>query len=268
MKRPIESARLSAFVDELQANGRYSFTLDEVQAALPGRSGKGVQAAFGRLKRQRRIASPRRGFFVVVPVEYKKSGCPPATWFIDDLMRFMEQPYYVGLLSAAALHGAAHQQPMAFQVITDRPTRPARAAGVRIEFHLNRAVDSVPIVEMQTETGTMRVSAPAVTAFDLVRYASTAGHMSNVATVLSELVEKIDAGALAEVAALYSVPDAQRLGYLLGLIGHRDLNDPLWDWLSERRYRVVPLVPGLPANDEKADPRWKVLPNADVEADL
>jgi len=31
----------------------------------------------------------------------------------------------VGVLSAAAIHGAAHQQPMIFQVVTDKPTRPA-----------------------------------------------------------------------------------------------------------------------------------------------
>jgi predicted transcriptional regulator of viral defense system len=267
VKRTIKSDSLAAFVDEFQANGRYSFTLDEVRA-LPGRSRKGIQATLGRLKQQGRIASPRRGFLVIVPVEYKKSGCPPASWFVDDLMRFMQQPYYVGLLSAAALHGAAHQQPMAFQVITDRPARPACAARVRIEFHMNRAVDSVPIVEMQTETGSMRVSTPAVTAFDLVRYASTAGHLSNVATVLGELVEKLDANALVEAAAFYSVPDTQRLGYLLDVIGHHQLNAPLWDWLSERRFRAVSLVSGRPANDARADPRWKVLPNENVEADL
>ena len=260
--------RVPTFVDGLQAEGRYSFTLDEVRTALLGRSDKTIQAALGRLKRQRRIASPRRGFFVIVPVEYRKPGCPPAAWFIDDLMRFMEQSYYVGLLSAAALHGASHQQPMAFQVITNRPTRPARAANVRIEFHLNRSVDSVPIVRMQTETGSMCVSASSTTAFDLVRYASTAGHLSNVATVLGELVEELDASALPKVAALYSVPDTQRLGYMLDRIGHRKLSTPLWEWLAEHRHRAVPLLPGWPMNDEKTDPRWRVRPNASIEEDL
>jgi len=65
-------------------------------------------------------------------------------------MRFLEQPYYVGLLSAAATHGAAHQQPMVFQVVTDRPTRPARAGRVRIEFHMSRQVETAPVVEVQT----------------------------------------------------------------------------------------------------------------------
>ena len=44
--------------------------------------------------------------------------------WIDDLMRFHHVPYYVGLLSAAALHGAAHQQPQEFQVVSGAVLRP------------------------------------------------------------------------------------------------------------------------------------------------
>ena len=81
-----------------------------------------------------------------------------------------------------AIHGAAHQQPMVFQVITDRPTRPARAGRVRIEFYMSRQVETAPVVEVQTETGSMRVSTPETTAYDLVRFAPAAGRLSNVAT--------------------------------------------------------------------------------------
>jgi len=35
-------------------------------------------------------------------------------------MAAMELPYHVGLLSAAGHHGASHQQPQEFQVVTDR----------------------------------------------------------------------------------------------------------------------------------------------------
>ncbi|MBU2500813.1 type IV toxin-antitoxin system AbiEi family antitoxin [bacterium] len=37
-------------------------------------------------------------------------------------MRYLAQPYHVGLLSAAAIHGAAHQQPMVFHVVTATDT--------------------------------------------------------------------------------------------------------------------------------------------------
>lgn len=101
-------------------------------------------------------------------------------------MRYLGQPYYVGLLSAAAIHGAAHQQPMVFQVVTSKPTREMRAGKVAIRFSMSSLVESLPVIEQQTETGTMRVATPETCAFDLVRYPEAAGHLSNAATVLAE----------------------------------------------------------------------------------
>lgn len=258
---------ITAFIDDLQAKGRYTFILDEATIAYQ-RSGAAVEAALRRLKQKGRLANPRRGFYVIVPVEYREAGCPPASWFVDDLMQFLGQPYYVGILSAAALHGAAHQQPMLFQVITDRPTRPARAGRVRIDFHVGRHVDKVTVVDVQTETGTMRVSTPEATAFDLVRYAPAASYISNVATVLSELAEKIKPQALVSLAGLYAVPDVQRLGYLLERITEDGLADPLAAWLKSCRFRPVPLVPGRAKGAESAHPKWRVIPNEKLEVDL
>ncbi len=181
-------------------------------------------------------------------------------------MRHLGQPYYVGLLSAAAVHGAAHQQPMVFQVITSRPTREMRAGRVTIRFSMSRKVEEMPVVVKQTETGTMRVATPETTAFDLVRYPEGAGHLSNAATVLSELAERLDARALPAVASLVRLPDVQRLGYLLDAIGQARIADPLFRWLSSRHPRVVPLQPGEPAAMDP-DPRWRILPNAELEVD-
>jgi len=47
-------------------------------------------------------------FYVIVAFEYLNAGGPPPSWFIDDLMRAMERPYYVGLLSAATHLPIAH----------------------------------------------------------------------------------------------------------------------------------------------------------------
>jgi hypothetical protein len=91
----------------------------------------------------------------VVPREYRAAGCPPASWFIDDLMRHMGRRYYVGLLTAAALHGAGHQQPMAFQVMADSAERDIEVGRVRIDFHMSSVFDGAATEPMQTETGTM-----------------------------------------------------------------------------------------------------------------
>ena len=85
---------LSRFINDLQARGRYSFALHDIRK-LKGRKQSANAIALSRLKRQGRIVSPKRGFYVVVPLEHKSSGSPPAPWFIDDLMRHLSQPYYV-----------------------------------------------------------------------------------------------------------------------------------------------------------------------------
>ena len=138
----------------------------------------------------------------------------------------MKQPYYVGLLSAAAIHGAAHEQPMVFQVMTSKPTREMYAGRVVLRFSMSRKMEQMPLMSVQTETGSMRVATPETTAFDLVRYPAGAGHLSNTATVLAELAERLDADALVGLAPLVCVPDVQRLGYLLEAVGKHRLASP------------------------------------------
>ena len=260
------SLTMSHWVEQLQSRGRYTFTRPEAEAKT-NRSFVAAQSALRRLKNQGRIVSPRRGFYVVVPPEFRAAGSPPASWFIDDLMSFLGQPYYVGLLSAAAIHGSAHQQPMVFQVVTNKPTREMHAGRVALQFTMSNKVNELPITEVQTETGTMHVATPETTAFDLVRCPARAGYLSNAATVLAELVERIDARALVKIAPLVRLPDVQRLGYLLEAIGQVNVASPLAKWLQARRPRTVSLRTGQSANVD-IDERWHVLPNETIEADF
>ena len=264
--KTIERPSLASFLDELQSRGRYTFTRDEA-AAGGWRSDATFQAAVRRLKEKERVVTPRRGFHVLVPLEYRTAGAPPASWFIDGLMSYLGQRYYVGLLSAAAIHGAAHQQPMAFQVVTDRPTKPAHAGRVRIQFHMRRDFESAETKPVQTETGTMRVATPEMTAFDLVRFARAAGHWSNVATVLAELSEKLDPAALRSLAEHAGVSDVQRLGYLLDFVDARQRSAPLRSWLESQRLRPVRLQAERPKGRAQADASWRVIPNVRIEPD-
>ncbi len=257
---------MSLWVEEIQSQGRYTFTRSQVQSET-GRSFVAAQTALRRLKQRGRIVSPRKGFYIIVPPEYRATQSPPASWFINDLMIYLGQPYYVGLLSAAAIHGAAHQQPMVFQVITNIPTREMQVGKVVIQFSMNSKVSQMPVTQKQTETGTMRIATAETTVFDLVRFRSSGGHLSNVATVLAELAEIIVAKELVNIASLVRLPDVQRLGYLLDLVDKSKLADPLAKWLDTRKPRAVPLHPGEPA-DAKINNRWHVLPNVDLEVDL
>jgi hypothetical protein len=190
------------WVDTLQASGRYTFLRDNAIRQTGG-SPDSVKKALQRLAKRRRVIKIKEYFFVIVPLEYLSSGCPPASWFVHDLMVAMKRPYYVGLLSAAGLHGASLQQPQEFQVVTYKPIRSLRAGRVRIKFFVKKNINLTRVISVKTPTGTMRVSSPEATALDLVRYAKAAGHLSNVATILSELVSALDARRLVESAIEY-----------------------------------------------------------------
>ena len=259
-----QSTSLSAFVDRLQQSGRYAFDRKEALKELKT-SPVALKLSALRLARQGRLVSPRRGFFVIVPLEYKIAGSPPPSWFIDSLMNFEGEPYYVGLLSAAALHGAAHQQPQEFQVMAPRQLKTAMAGRSRIRFLLKKHIHRTETVPFKTETGSMNVSTPEATALDLLRYPRYAGGLNNIAVVLAELAEKIDPHKLAATAQRADdPPTAQRLGFLLEHVGQQQKTEPLAEWIHSLRVRTVRLQASGPLRDHKSK-SWKLIVNEDVE---
>jgi predicted transcriptional regulator of viral defense system len=266
-KQHIGGDRLSDLVDSYQSRGRYVLTRKQALGALDV-TDEALKKAVRRLVSKRRLAVPRRGFFAIVPVEYREVGAPPPSWFIDDLMKFIGQPYYVGLLSAAALHGAAHQQPQEFRVVTNKQTRSTTAGRARIRFFRKLHFERTPTMEMKTETGSMRVSTPEATALDLLRYLEQLGHLGHMATVLAELAEKMEGERLAQVAKLTSeFSTAQRLGHLLEQVGALETASSLAIWIEERRPRFVSLRTDRSVRRAVKDARWRVLVNEKVEAE-
>lgn len=254
------------WIERLPEDGRYVFSRADAEGVTDA-SDAAIKMTLYRLKKSGALVSPRRDFFVVVPREYRSAGSPPASWFVDDLMRHRGRPYYVALLSAAALHGAGHQQPMAFQVITDAVERDVAVGRVRVQFHASNLVEGAATERVQTETGSMVVSTPETTAFDLVRFPAAGGYWSNIATVLSELAVKLDADRLTAGAARVARSDVQRLGWLLDRVGETELADALAKALDGRRLLPTPLTGARDTTAARLDPRWRILVNDDVEPD-
>ena len=121
-QKPSSSLDLSAWIDQRQSQGLYHFNREEALKTL-NTSETALKQAATRLIKKNRIVRVYSGFYIIVPLEYVSTGVLPAEWFIADLMDYVGQPYYVGLLSAALLHGAAHQQPQQFHVVTDKSLR-------------------------------------------------------------------------------------------------------------------------------------------------
>jgi predicted transcriptional regulator of viral defense system len=227
-----------------------------------------TRLALHRLARQGLIASPARGFYVVVPPEYRSLGCLPADQFIPALMKRLDMPYYAGLLTAAQYHGAAPQRPQQFQVFLTRTRRPIACGKVRVAFMVRKRVRDVPVQTFNTPRGTVMVSTPEATAVDLVGYQHRAGGLAAVATVLAELAEQIDAEKFPVAAATAPVAWVQRLGYLLEHVGAGEKATNLRAYVRTHARESTRLQPNAPHRKGRWHEDWKLHINANVKADL
>src|ERR1700683_477304 len=109
-----QNSTIPLYIEQLQSAGRYWFTYNNLSSET-GKTAKAIERSLSRLRHQGNVASPRKSFYVIVPTEYRAFGCPPVSWFIDDMMKFANETYYVGLFSAAELYGPAHHKPQEFQ---------------------------------------------------------------------------------------------------------------------------------------------------------
>lgn len=231
---PDSRSSLSAWVTDLQSHGRVTFTSDEATRQLGVNHGAFLDSA-ERLQRKGHLLSPRRGFYVIVPPQHLSWGAPPPSWYIDELMQFERSPYYVGLLKAAELHGAAHHAVMEFQVLTSKRLPQIKAGRSILAFYFRKDMSSTAdaVVPFKTDSGRMNVSSPELTALDLLRYPQAAGGIDNTATVFAEIADRLDANRLSSVAQHFERSVGQRVGYLLDHLGHADRTSRLHAALSE-----------------------------------
>ncbi len=243
---------------------------------LTGASKQEAAAAMMRLRQAGQFFSPTPGLYVAIPPEYASWGVVPAMDFIEPLMNKLARRYYVGLLSAAELHGAAHQRPQVFQVIVDKPLADRDFGRVRLRFYTRRAIERYPTLLRNSATGQVPISTTEVTALDLAARPNDAGGLNNVATVLGELAieSKLSAAALADAAQLFPQAVTRRLGWLLDCVAAEadtgELTAALEQLLGqgESRGRALDLLDPAGSRRGHASNRWRVVENTEVEPDL
>lgn len=94
-----------------------------------------------------------KGGWVPVSAKYRSAGASPPSHFIHQLMDHLGHPYYVGFLSAAAIHGASHQSPMVFQVVTPAKLRERKVGRARLQFIQRSATAKRPRQQHNVPTG-------------------------------------------------------------------------------------------------------------------
>jgi hypothetical protein len=89
-----------------------------------------------------------------------------------------------------------------------------------------------------------------------------------VATVLAELVEKLDGKELVRLAEHSPIAWAQRLGYLLNLVGAKEKTGELAKYITGKSPAPTPLAPSMSFKGINRLKPWNLLVNAAVEAEV
>ena len=132
-----EFVRMRDIPNYLLERGQHSATTEELQQ-LTGVNAHAVAVGMARLRTAGRMFTPAKGLHVVIPLEYRQWGAPPALDFIHPMMTVLHRHYYVAMLSAAELHGAAHQRAQVLQVMVQRHVSDRDFGRARFRFFVGR----------------------------------------------------------------------------------------------------------------------------------
>jgi len=269
-----EYKQIRYWVDALPKQGRNTFSLNEVESKFPARPPSQIKNALNRLVVANRITSVWRGFYAVVLPEYGLKGIIPPTEYIDHLMNHLKKDYYIAALSAAALHGASHQKPLVFTFVCNKILHTKEKNGIRLEPLLKKRIPHRYVEKKNVNSGTINVSAPILTAIDLILYPLKSGGFGNIATVLAELSESMELSSLEnDFFDFAPVSAVQRLGYLLDVVlGESSLADDLLEKANAAsvKFRKTNLATyrSINAKNYCYNSKWKIVVNEEVEPDI
>lgn len=187
-------------------------------------------------------------------------------------MKHLQRPYYVALLNAAAFHGASHQQPQEYFVMTDFPVlRPTQKKGQKVNYISIKEIPEALIEKRKTEAGYLNISNAALTACDLVQFEKRVGGINRVATVLNELTEVIRTSDFSPVLFKHvHVTTLQRLGYLMEKVCFdQEMADTLFKAMTKEKINFfrIPLKASKETKGYSSGNRWKVIVNTEIETD-
>ena len=106
------------WIRDREIGGFPTFSVDDVRQTFPDYSEQVIKNELFRLSKQGILCPVYKGFYVIIPPQYAAKRMVPPIYYIDQLMSYLNKPYYICLLNAAEILGAAHQRPQKFSVMT------------------------------------------------------------------------------------------------------------------------------------------------------
>jgi predicted transcriptional regulator of viral defense system len=255
------------YIRTLLQHGRYTFTINEAEPVLGGR-----RKALDSLLRQQKngwIFTPTRGFYVIIDPQHQGIGILPIEWYIDEWAESIQCEYYIGGLSAAMLHGASHQKPQQSQVITNQQMPSIIHNSHRVNLFYKKNILPGAWEKRKSSAGYFRISTPAMTAYDILRYSKACPSLNLAATILTELGEVITSDSLSQLLEYGGeIAVLQRLGWLLSNVGWDEKTDKLKACLQNQRLIWRGLRTDLPIDNCKRDHKWHIIINTEIDTDL
>ena len=261
------------WIEKCQANGAHSFAVASVQKELPCHTAVAIKSALSRLTAKGKIVSLHKGYYLILPPQFRSKGILPPYLFLDAFMCHLQRPYYLALLNAAAFHGASHQQPQEHFVMTNFPVlRPTQKKGLKINYVSIKEIPFSLIEKRKTEAGYLNISNVALTAADLIQFERRVGGLNRASTVLNELAEVIRPLDFSPVLLQHvHATTLQRLGFILENVCHNmELADGLFEAMKMQKLKLyrIPLKTSQETKGFSSDNRWKIIVNTEIETDV
>jgi predicted transcriptional regulator of viral defense system len=266
---------LQSYIKDIRKEGRRCFTILDIVEQFHV-SNSHARVALHRLLKTGDIISPARGLYVIVPPEHQPHGSIPPQELVPLVMQYMGAHYYVALLSAGLFHGATHQKPARFQVISDKRIKhPSIFGDVEIDYIYKKSVLELPTHDFTASTGYLKVATPELVALDLLEYPNHAGGLNHIATVFSELFEALDPIKLINLAKdTHAEYQLQRIGYILDHIDVMDetnaeiMINALAQHVQENKPSYLPLASEISKIGYSRCKKWRIIENSEIESDL
>lgn len=263
---------VSEFITKCLEYEQYAFSWPDLKEEIP-KTDTALSNELLRLSKKNQILNLRKGFYLILPPRYRNYGKLPVELYADKLFRFLTKPYYIAFYSAAAHHGAGHQQIQKDYLITQIPNIRDIQKGV---IHLDvAAISKWPeknVQKAKSDAGYYNVSSPALTAADLIHFQSRVGGINRILAILEELSEAITQKDIDDLLSWYPHKSTiQRLGFLLDEL-YVDSKEKLLPSIRQylKKQTIYPVLLSLEKDQKpgRANNPWKIDVNIELDSDL
>lgn len=258
------------YIKYLLSIENYSFSLDEIAQATTRRSNS-LKFELLRLSDKGEIVNLRKGFYLIITPRYSSSKKLPIQLYCEKLFNHLNRNYYVGLFSAAKIHGASHQQVQRDYLITEQPKFIDISKNtIDIRFFTTRNWPDKNIQQKKSEAGIYKISSPALTIVDLIHHQTKLGGINRMLATIEELAEELTSADMEELLDWYpNKSTLQRFGFLLEELEiNENLQELIYGNLKSSKFFPVLLSPKSKEKAGAVDNRWKVDVNVKLESDL